>query len=263
MADSATLINVVRRKMLDWFNGVALDQVYSDDYYQDAIDLATGRFNADTGFSYSIATLPAKYDWVLTLLATIEMCEVRIMEQGGTTGTGPVKRVGVPGAEVEHYEGSTAKDWVKFGKQLEDRYQAWLESEDFNAPPVTNTPYVVMATTTRTSLRRNRGIRDPRLDRGIDAVDLVATVEVDGTVLLTWESVYDSQFYYMILQRMPNGSDWDEDATDVFVTYDNHVDEYEDTDAADLSAGIYLYRPKMVNRGGIITYGTVISVTLS
>lgn len=261
--NQATGINKVRRKVLDWFGGDDEQQVYSDDYYIDALDSAVGRLNSDIEQSYSLATVPSALDWVVVLLATIEMAHTRAFESQTSSTAGGLKRLEVEGFEGEFYEKQklAAKDWLDLAEELEDKYQEWLDKELATTPELA--PSVQQSTLHTSSSRTGWAYTNVQLDRGISAPSISAEINVAGQVILTWSAVYHSQFYSYRIDRIEATLDWDDedsDYTTLIHLFDNHTVKYKDKTFSDLADGDYKYRLVVVNKNLVENY-TEVEVT--
>lgn len=253
----ADTINKVRRKVSDYYAGDALQQKYTDDYYEDAIEFGLGRLNGDLETSYSINTVPSKYEWVVVLLASIEMCNTRAFEESSNTDTGAVKRLEVEGYESEFYEKLkiSAKDWLKLAEDMEKRYQDWLQNnitEDLEDAPEFATVNMHIP-----SLRKGGAFLDYVQDRGIPAPTLTITLNAGATYpTLSWSAVYDSQFATYAIRRIEASGDWETatDVTEVVSIPDNHTESYKDRKFEQLASGDYVYRLVVINLNGIEKY---------
>ena len=255
--NQASGINKVRRKVLDWFGGNDDEQVYSDDYYIDALESAVGRLNSDIEQSYSLATIPAALDWVVILLATIEMAHTRAFESQASTTAGGLKRMEVEGFEGEFYEKQklSAKDWLDLAQELEDKYQDWLDKEIEQTPELA--PSIQQSTLHTNSSRTGFAYHKSQLDRGITAPAVSAEVNVVGDVVLTWSPVYHTQFYNYRIDRVGASVDWedeDSDYTTLIHLFDNHTARYKDKTFSDLADGDYKYRLVVVNKNLVEKY---------
>lgn len=257
MAILAKMTARLRRKVGDWRNPEDPDAeyVYAEAYYEDAVNDALCRFLGDTNLSYTLATLPAKYEWIVLLLGQIEVLTLLILDsQDATSGEslGNVQRVQVPDLETWFHtpRGATGGDWVKLRRDLEETYQDWLKDNGFDREVDNDLPEIVSYTVQRENLRRGRAWSHPELDRGLAAVTGFEPAISDTGVFLTWEPIYHTQFKYYQIQRRLVSQEW-EDATIVANLYDNH--RYEYTDTTSLSAGTYVYRVLTVNKNGLKT----------
>lgn len=260
----ATLVDKVRRKLNDWFGGDAAQQVFSDEYYEDAADDALGRLNSDLDTTYTIATLPVALEWVLTLLTTINMCVVFHNYSdvaGGTTGT--LKRFEVDGLETEHYEGRnpTPLDYSRMCEALEEQYQDFL---DDNAAPEDNDllPTVTVVTANRPHIDKGYALRSRIMDKGVAAPEITLAQDT-GRIIITWSAIYDFQFSKYIIQRKLSTQDWDDDESlikTLATIYDNHTVRFVDKTAT--VPATYDYRMVLRNRNKIDRYSTTQSVTV-
>lgn len=254
----ADAINKVRRKVSDYHGGDAELQTYEDEYYEDAIEFALGRLNGDLDTSYSLGTLPSKYDWVVILLASIEMCNTRAFEETTNEDTGALKRLEVEGYESEFFEKLKiqAKDWLKLAADMEKRYQDWLDNnltEDIEDAPEFQAVHLHIPT-----IRAGGAYKDYIMDRGITAPELTITVPVGSPtyITLSWSAVYDSQFAIYAIRRKLSTGDWETatDVTEVASIDDNHTESYRDTKWSTLANATYNYRLVVINKNGIEKY---------
>lgn len=203
MAVEANVINSIRRRVVDYADGVALDQLYNDAYYQDAISQALSRLNRDIGQEYTLATLPSQYDWAVILLGTITMCGIRSLENytpttsGGSalSKAGDIRRVEHKNQVVEHYEKAKVS-WDDLCEDLWDQYKAFIDSLDDTAQGIDDSLLPVV-----TSHFVNK--ENPRLcytfnsstDQGIkvDGLVLNGTTIASG-LYLNWDKIVTTQF---------------------------------------------------------------------
>jgi len=263
MADQATMVLKVRRKVNDWKSGVALDQTFEDIYYEDAIDFGMGRFNCDTNNSYTLLSLPSKYDWLIELLAAIEMCEAMVSVSNNTSsGAGAPLRTEVNGLEVwfQPAKEATAADLVKLCKELEAKYLAWLTRNGADIPDPDERPLMTSSVVLREDVGRGRANSRREVDRPLDAVSGLSVATVATGSKLTWTVVYETQFSKYVVQRILTGEDWDDDAVVVTSIYDNHISKF--TDTSSLVAGTYEYRIVLYNRNNITSDSLTVSIVI-
>lgn len=268
MAIRGVLVGKIRRRVNDWRNPAnvdALAEVYPDDFYEDAIDDAMGRLNGDIRTTYTVSTLPQILEWVVVLLATISMATTRSSEvRTEDQRSGDVQRVQVTGAEVWFHPSKTigADSWLNMIKELEDMYQDWLDDNGYVDQPE-DLPLAKSYTVVREDLRYNRRHKRPELARPLDAVTSVAiAVASSGGYQISWDVVYKKQFKYYQIERKLSTDDWEnvEDVTSVVKIYDNHTFKYIDTTT--LVAGTYNYRVVLVNRNGLKSYSSDVSLVV-
>lgn len=271
MAFKNLLMDKVRRKVGDWLDPrTVMDTtavLYADEYYIDAVDDGLNRFNADTGNVYTITTLPSKYEHMIVLLGTIEMCTVRAGESTDSSDTsgapsGKLMRVQVPGMETWWHapQDIGSAGWLKLCEQLEDRYQDWLEDEGFDTVDGDDLPTVYSYTVMREDLSNNRAWRRPEIDKGLTApTDLAVAFAASGRIF-TWTPLYHTQHQFYQLQHKLSTEEW-EDVEIMATIYDNHIATY--TDASTLDAETYTFRLAIYNRNNIATYTNEISVVVS
>lgn len=265
MAIRAKLIGRLRRKMGDWKDpNCATDttvEVYADAYYEDALDDALARLDADTASTYSIATLPASWEWALLLIAQIELIKVRIIDSAESNGApagsgepGQLQRIQVPGYEAWFHtpRGATGSDWVKLLKQLQDEYQKWLDDNGLLDQVENDLPVATCYTMQREEARRGRAWRNFTTDKGITPPsDLVATEDVDG-IVLTWTQTYHPQFRCYAIDRRTSDIDWyDDNVVLLDYIYDNHIERYVDDTLT--GPDTYVYRIRVINKNSIST----------
>ena len=261
----ATLVDKVRRKLNDWFGGDAAQQVFSDEYYEDASDDAIGRLNSDLNTTYTVSTIPVNLEWVLTLLTTINMCVVFHNYSDISEGTtGGLKRLEVDGLETEHFEGRTptALDYSRMCDALEDQYQDFLED---NAAPEDNDllPTVTVVTANRPHIDKGYALRSRIMDKGVAAPEITLAQDT-ARIIITWGAIYDFQFARYIIQRKLSTQDWDDDyklIKTVATIHDNHIVRFVDKTAT--TPATYDYRMVLRNRNGIDRYSTTQSVTVA
>lgn len=251
----ADTINNIRRKVLDWFGGDAGQQVYTDEYYEDAINFAISRLNSDLDTAYTIDDIPADLEWVIILLATIEMASIRAVESSDSTDAGSLKRLELDGYESEFFEKQRiqAKDWIDLIEELEDRYDDWLDTqatEDIDDAPETVGRHMHLPT-----LRKAGAYDSFIMDRGV-AAPVITLVNAVTYLNITWSAVYDKQFDSYKIRRKLSSGDWDipADVTTLVTIADNHTERYKDTTFPSLAAGTYNYRMVVTNKNGIERY---------
>ena len=90
MADINSIVRRVRSRVHDVVSQDNREDgrpLYLDSYYIDSIESGMGRLNLDLDSAYTVGTLPVKYEYLLELRSTINMCYVR----GGEGASGDVE----------------------------------------------------------------------------------------------------------------------------------------------------------------------------
>lgn len=257
MADVTTLIRRVRARIHDNVSSEAGRPLYVDSIYNDSIESGVGRINLDLDSSYSVSTLPVKYEYLLELRATINMCYVR----GGEGASGDVEDfpnvpdsiVSVPQLTVQRQQMSLEgpKFWLKLAEKLDAEYLNSLSRlADRGDEGAEVQQYVV----SRTSLRTGRRM-SYTYDTAIPAPDLVASQSV-GVVALSWGMVLDEYFRIYELERSIN-SDFSTTSV-VYSSSDNHDTHYYDSP----SSGVWYYRLKVINSNDLKSYSATATVTV-
>jgi len=80
MADINSIVRRVRSRVHDVVSQDNREDgrpLYLDAYYIDSIESGMGRMNLDLDSSYTVGSLPVKYEYLLELRSTINMCYVR------------------------------------------------------------------------------------------------------------------------------------------------------------------------------------------
>ena len=256
MATQTEIVNRVRRRIADFKES----RLFSDDYYYDAIDFALSKLSYDFATTYSLATdVPDARVFLLTKLATIEMCYVRAAnfvdsDGDGTTAESIPHSLKVPDLEIEGSgasNDSTADTWISLAQKLQNEY----DDEIAHVGGASTAAEIGVGVLKRISLSTG-GYRKYALDEGLAAVTVSAVVDVSD-VTLTWSILYDETFLAYEVYR-------DTDATMVTeerIAYltDNQDNTYEDES---LASGTYYYRVKTTNPNGIKTNGNTLTVVI-
>lgn len=257
MADINTLIRRVRARVHD---NVSYDDgrpLYVDSVYNDSIESGVGRINLDLDSSYSIPTVPVKYEYLLELRATINMCYVR----GGEGASGDVEDfpnvpdaiVSVPQMTVQRQQMALEgpKYWLKLAEKLDAEYLNALARLVDRGDEGAEVQQYVMS---RTSLRTGR--RMPYMyDTAIVAPDFGASQD-SGVVSLSWGMVMDEYFRIYEVERSSNANF--STSRVVYTSSDNHDVSYVDTPGA----GVWYYRLKVLNSNDLKSYSATATVTV-
>lgn len=259
MADINSMIRRVRARVHD--NVSQSDDpnrpLYLDEVYDSALDSAMGRINLDLDSSYIVATLPVKYEYLLELRGTINLCYVRGAE--GASGdvedfpNVPDAIITVPQMTVQRQQMPLEgpKYWLRLAEKLDAEYlNALARLADRGDEGAEIQQYVM----TRTSLRTGRRT-SYWADKAITPTDLAASV-FSGKVLLSWGSVVDEFFKIYEVERSASSSF--DASTVVFASSDNHDVEYIDSP----SSGSWYYRLKIINSNDLESYSGVASVVV-
>lgn len=261
MADLNSLIRRVRSRVHD---SMGLDSnvegrpLYIDGYYEDAIVSGLGRLNLDLDSSYTVNTLPVKYEYLIELRGTINMCYVRGAE--GASGdvedfpNVPDQIVTVPQLTIQRQQMPLEgpKYWLKLAEKLEEEYNnafARLESRGDEGAEIQQ--YVMMRRSLRTGRRMSYDY-----DKPITPPDDFAVGVVGGVVQGSWSVVYDEYLDYIQIFR---SSDPDFSTSQIVVTYsDNHDNKFTDTP----SAGTWYYKGVLTNSNDLTSETLVASVVV-
>lgn len=247
------MIDRVRRRVSDF-----KDRIYADTYYQDAIVFALGKLSFDTGESYTTAAaVPVSREFLLTKLATIEMCYIRAADASqvdpsdDAAGAEEINSLSVPGLTVSS-EGDSATESAEFWTDLGSKLQEEYDGEIGRLGVSDSVGDIELGQLNRKSLT-NGGLASRKLDRGLAAVTPVASA--DGTsITLAWTALYTDLFYsYEVYRDTLASMASEEKLTSI---YDNHTVEYIDTG---LSVGTYYYRVKSVNPNEVKTNSAIVS----
>lgn len=252
MADINSIVRRVRSRVHDVVSPDTRQDgrpLYLDSYYFDSIESSIGRLNLDLDSSYTVASLPVKYEYLLELRATINMCYVR----GGEGASGdvddfpnvPESIVTVPQLSVQRQQMPLdgPKYWLKMAEKLDMEYQSALSRLQDRGD---EGPEIQQYTMSRLSLRTGR--RMPYVyDKPIQVPDFSVALD-NGRVLLQWGIVYDEYFRLYEIERSLN-SDFSTSSI-IFTTSDNQVSRYIDNS----QSGTYYYRLKITNSNDLYSY---------
>ena len=260
MADQNSLIHRVRARVHDTIaHDVRSDRpLYLDSYYIDSLESGLGRINLDLDSAYSVATLPVKYEYLLELRGTVNMCYVRGAE--GASGDVedfpdvPDQIVTVPQLTVQRQQMPLdgPKYWLMLAEKLENEYLSALQRlQDRGDEGAEIQQYTMM----RRSLRTGRRMSYVH-DKAITPPEGFAVSVSNGVVSIVWGVVYDDYFNYYELQRS-NVADFST-STSVYTSSDNHDYLFKDTP----SAGTWYYRLAIYNSNLLVSYTSVASVVV-
>lgn len=260
MADINSVVRRVRSRVHDVVSQDNREDgrpLYLDSYYIDSIESGMGRLNLDLDSTYTVASLPVKYEYLLELRSTVNMCYVR----GGEGASGDVEDfpnvpdaiVSVPQLSVQRQQMPLEgpKYWLKMAEKLDMEYQntlARLQDRGDEGPEIQQ--YVM----SRMSLRTGR--RMPYVyDKPITPPDFSVAI-VGNRVSLGWGIVYDEYFRLYEVERSTN-SDFSTKSV-VFTTSDNQVSSF----SQNLTSGTYHYRLKITNSNDLYSYTQSSSVVV-
>ena len=261
MADINSLIRRVRSRVHD---SMGIDApvegrpLYPDGYYEDAIASGLGRINLDLDSSYTVTTLPVKYEYLMELRGTINMCYVRGAE--GAAGdvedfpNVPDQIVTVPQLTVQRQQMPLEgpKYWLKLADKLEQEYNnsfARLESRGEEGAEIQQ--YVMMRRSLRTGRRMSYDY-----DKPIKPPEDFAVGIVGGIVQGSWSVVYDEYLDYIQILR---SSSADFSTSSVVITLsDNHDNTFTDSP----SAGTWYYKAVLRNSNDLTSETLAASVVV-
>lgn len=259
MADVTSMIRRVRARVHDNISpGDAPGRpLYLDEVYDDALQGAIGRINLDLDASYSVATLPVKYEYLLELRGTINLCYVRGAE--GASGdvedfpNVPDAIVTVPQMTIQRQQMPLEgpKYWLRLAEKLDAEYLDALARLAARGDEGAEIQQYVM---TRKSLRTGRRT-SYWADNAITATDLAASV-FSGKVLLSWGIVQDEFFKNYAIERASEptfGS-----ASIVYMSSDNHDLEFIDSPVG----GTWYYRLKITNSNDLESVSATATVVV-
>lgn len=262
MADINSLIRRVRSRVHDSIEHDVRDDgrpLYLDEVYQDSILSGLGRINLDLDSNYDVVTLPSKYEYLLELRGTINMCYVRGAEGASSDVEDfpnvPDYMVSVPQLSVQKQQMSVdgPKYWLRLVDKLENEYNnaiARLEARGDEGAEIQQ------MTMSRLSLRTGRRTQYV-YDKAITAPDMAIGI-VGGKVSVTWGVVYDQYFRLYELQRSSVA-----DFSTTYIVYqssDNHDNKYVDQPPAN---GTWYYRLAVVNSNNLYGYSQSSSVVIA
>lgn len=261
MADINILIRRIRARVHDSIDHDVRDDgrpLYLDNHYIDSVNSGLGRINLDLDSSYVVATLPSKYEYLLELRGTINMCYVRGAEGASSDVEDfpnvPDYMVSVPQLSVQKQQMSVdgPKYWLRLVDKLENEYNnaiARLEARGDEGAEIQQ------AAMTRPSLRTGRRTQYV-YDKAITAPDMAVGV-VNGKVQITWDVVYDLYFRHYAVERSST-QDFSTSTT-VFMSSDNHDSVYIDAP----QAGTWYYRLAVINSNDLYGYSQPSSVVVA
>ena len=259
MADINSLIRRVRARVHDNVSHTSREDgrpLYLDEYYIDSIHSGIGRINLDIDSSYTVATLPVKYEYLAELRGTINMCYVRGAE-GATSDVEdfpdvPDQIVTVPQLTVQRQQMPLdgPKFWLRLAEKLENEYLEALARLANRGEEGAEVQQYVMS---RMSLRTGR--RMPYVyDTPIKPPEDFSVAIENGKVRINWSVVFDEYFNYYELQR--SGDLLFSTTTSVYSSSDNHDNTFLDT----VGAGQHYYRLLVYNSNDLVSYTDTASV---
>ena len=261
MADLNSMILRIRRRIHDaLFEPAETRPLYSDTIYSDCINRGITRLNFALNKDYTIATLPARAEYLAELRATIEMCRIRGAE--GTTGDIDDKpdlaaqQVVLPGGfsqmnQQMQYEGP--KYWRSLAADLEKEYHDALDDYLSN---IEGDGAIVVGVIQRKSLRTGRATMYA-YDRPLTAPDISTSVS-GNNVAISWEPILSE---FLELYEIHRSSDVGFSSFDVvYTTWDNQTKLHIDTG---LAAGTYYYRLNAENTNGMESYSQSSQVVIA
>jgi hypothetical protein len=261
MADITSLIQRVRARVHDNVtHDVRQDgrPLYLDHYYIDSINSALGRINLDLDASFTVASVPVKYEYLVELRGTINMCYTRGAE--GASGDVedfpdvPDQIVTVPQLTVQRQQMQIEgpKYWLRLADKLENEYLATLQRLQDRGEEGAEIQQYTMS---RMSLRTGR--RMPYVyDKPIPAPSDFAVSSFGSGVRILWGVVYDEYFNYYELQRSSN-LDFSTSQS-VYASSDNHDSSYFD----EPPAGEWYYRLAIYNSNDLVSYTDTATVVI-
>lgn len=261
MADINSLIQRVRARVHDNIShtGREAGPLYLDHYYIDSLDSGLGRLNLDLDSGYSVGTLPVKYEYLLELRGTINMCYVRGAE--GAAGDVedfpdvPDQIVTVPQLTVQRQQMPLdgPKYWLKLADKLENEYLTALQRLQDRGEEGAEIQQYTMS---RMSLRTGR--RMPYVyDRPITPPEGFAVSVVGQSVKILWGVVYDEYFNYYEVERSPL-ADFSTSQS-VYASSDNHDSIFIDQPGV----GQWYYRIAIYNSNDLVSYTDASSVVVA
>lgn len=257
MATEEQFIDRVRRKVNDFDE----PRVYDNNYYQDAIRFALSKLSYDFDESYVTPdSVPPEREFFVVKLATIEMCHVRAGKvlsgedsPSSSESLGDLTQLEVPDLRIEAQTAANsaeiASSWLKMAKDLQEEYDGELDGDGGTSKPI-ETGYM------NAHSYRNGGLANRRLDRGLPAVTLGATVS-GLNIRLSWSTLYHPEFSKYEVRRSTNGF---VSVDSLLATiYDNHEVAHLDVVP---SAGTYQYRVLTINPNAIKTPSNTLSLVV-
>jgi hypothetical protein len=260
MAVIADLISRVRRRVHD---SGRTPPLYADVYYEESLDRGIRRINLDLGTTYTIASLPDRLAYMLSLRGTIEMCYIRGAE-GATSDVADLPssqyaEVTVPNLAVVKSSTTTQgpEYWLKLAQLLEDEYERLLETEEEEEPE----PGIERRGDLELGFRQRRSLRTGRMsiynmDQPLPAREIAIALE-GTTVVITWNVLYHHDLVYYLIERSINADM--SDSEEVGRINDNHTV----TSSDDPGSGEWFYRVVVVNANNLRTDSQIVSVTVA
>jgi len=260
MADINSLIKRVRARVHDSIDHDVRDAnrpLYLDSHYEDSVVSGLGRLNLDLDAGYTVVTLPSKYEYLLELRSTINMCYVRGAEGASSDVEDfpnvPDYMVSVPQLSVQKQQMSVdgPKFWLRLVDKLENEYNNAIARLEARGDEGAEIQQMAMS---RMSLRTGRRTQYV-YDKAITAPDMSVGL-VGGKVQITWGAVYDQYFRSYEVQK---SSVVDFSTTFVvFTSSDNHDVSFLDSP----NAGTWYYRIAVTNSNNLVSYTQASSVVV-
>jgi len=215
MALQDVIIERIRYKVGD----IDTPYTYSDETYVNVgVFPALSRINFDFSQSYTLATLPVKFEFLVVLLGAAEMVKRTVLDMGRDAESGSLAArvvVRVPDLDYESGAGNfadimyrmrqIAHQWVGEYEDIVDRLNAVPDVDYYSG----KTRQVFLRS------KKTGGLRPRTMDSGIDApLDFVGVVG-SGVINFEWPVVLDTEFkaYNIYASTSPgvthrNGSLW-------------------------------------------------------
>ena len=256
MATETQFIDRVRRKIGDFIE----PRVFDKGFYTDALAFGLSKLSFDFDESYTtVESVPLEKEFLLVKLATIEMLFLmasKILEKGQTDSADglDVTTLKVPDLEIatpNENSSDISEAYLSLAKALQKEYDGELKQVGGTA-----TAAQIQTGYLNAFSLRNGGLANRRLDPGLPAVTLGATV-AGNVVSLSWSKLYHPDFVSYEIHRSDDGFDTSDSV--IGTVYDNHVSEFVDSG---LSLGTYSYRVFTTNPNCIKIPSNTLEITV-
>lgn len=211
MADLATLTESIRERVFDNVVDAQAEPprpLYVDATYERAIRRGLARVNIDLSEDWTLATVPVKWEYMVELRGTIEMCRLRAGEGGSsliTEESGEVQSVSVPNLTVTNAVTPSrgARAWSDLCKDLEEEYGELLEAA--SAVLGTAATDVTVGTVVRRSILTGRHIPYEEI-KALPAPSDFAVSVADGVVTVSWSPILHLRVAQYLVDRADNAA---------------------------------------------------------
>lgn len=263
------------RRVRRYLRDDAVEVVYEDEVYYDAIQFALEKLSFDFAADPAYAAdtdVPTANLFLLVKLAAINMAYIRASDaaSGEDGDPGDITMIQVPDLTIQ--EGATkagADVWLDLADRLQREYDNEVGTKGETPGAVETLPELRQSTMSRTALRT--GSKAPYgMDRGIDAPENLAAVLSGTDVVLTWDPVFDDHFLrYELFQAVdPDTLDVPEDTQRIVMISDPHGELYGTisrtryTVTGPFGPGTYRFRIAAVSDNLLHSFGDVVTMVV-